>query len=73
MGCSTADLIIYITRNEWRQAQQLATRYRFYAWDLSGPHLFILTPDQIAPDIPAERGSGQWQSVRLGPLAVGRL
>jgi hypothetical protein len=69
-GCQTRDLVIYITRNEWRQAQQLGARYFFHIWDLSTQTLYELSPNQLSPHIPLEQGRGQWQAVRIAVEAL---
>jgi hypothetical protein len=64
-GCRSNDLVIYITRNEWRIAQQIGTRYHFHVWNVTARELYDASVAQIALHIPTEHGRGRWQSVRL--------
>jgi hypothetical protein len=56
---------IFITRNEWRTALDMAPNYYFHIWTLPEKHLVELTASDIEPSIPPDRGSGSWQIVKV--------
>lgn len=56
---------IFLTRNEWETAIERAPCYRFHIWILPEQELIELTPADIAPHIPPDRGNGRWQIVKI--------
>lgn len=56
---------IFITRNEWETALDMAPNYYFHIWSLPEKHLIELTTADIEPSIPANRGNGSWQIVKI--------
>ena len=53
----------HVTRNEWNLAEA-ALNHTFHLWDTGGeiPRLAVLSVDQVAAHIPADRGEGGWES-----------
>jgi hypothetical protein len=56
---------IFLTRNEWETAIERAPHYRFHIWVMPEQKLIELTPADIEPHIPPDRGSGSWQIVKI--------
>ena len=56
---------IYITRNEWETALDMAPNYYFHIWTLPEKHLTELTPADIEPSMPVNRGNGSWQVAKV--------
>lgn len=56
---------IFLTRNEWQTALERAPNYYFHIWILPEKHLIELTPADIEPNIPANRGNGVWEIVKI--------
>jgi uncharacterized protein DUF3883 len=56
---------IFITRNEWKTALDMTPNYYFHIWTLPDKQLVELTPADIEPSIPANRGNGSWQIVKV--------
>ena len=58
---------IYISRNEWHTAN-CPTEYRFHIWtglNTKYEKLHVLKPIDLAKHIPAEKGKGKWESVKI--------
>jgi hypothetical protein len=56
---------IFISRNEWKTALDMAPNYYFHIWALPEKHLIELTPSAIEPSIPSDHGAGSWQVVKV--------
>jgi len=56
---------IYLTRNEWNTAVEREPHYRFHVWILPQKELIELTPADIEPHIPNNRGQGVWEVARI--------
>lgn len=56
----------FLSRNEWEHAVA-AIHHAFHLWTLIGdsPRLAVLSVDDVAPHLPADGGSGAWQTVRV--------
>lgn len=69
-SCSRRPVEIFLTRNEWETAMQMAPNYRFHIWILPEEHLIELTPEDMEKHVPQDRGDGVWQTTRinLSPL-----
>lgn len=55
----------FITRNEWRAATRLQSRYVFHVWELPNGRLAELSTGAMAVHIPVDSGFGAWQQVRV--------
>lgn len=64
-SCVREDLQIFLTRNEWETAVERAPHYRFHIWLLPDQKMLELTPDDLAPHVPQNRGSGRWENARI--------
>ena len=64
-SCAREAVEIFISCNEWETAVASAPHYFFHIWLLPEKVLIELTPQDIEPHIPANRGTGAWQSVRV--------
>jgi hypothetical protein len=64
-SCARSDVEIFITRNEWETAIERAPHYHFHIWILPENDLIELTPQEIAPHIPQDRGDGRWQDTKI--------
>lgn len=60
---STTTGYIYISRNEWRNAQSSKGRTFFHIWKVPEWELSVKTSEDIAESIPQDCGSGHWQEV----------
>ena len=56
---------IFLTRNEWEMAVEMAPNYLFHIWTLPAEHLIELRPEDIERHIPVNRGDGAWQIIRI--------
>ncbi|HZQ24848.1 MAG TPA: DUF3883 domain-containing protein [Terriglobales bacterium] len=56
---------VFLTRNEWETAVEMAPYYRFHIWILPDEELIELTPADLSPHVPADRGNGLWQITRI--------
>lgn len=56
----------HLTANEWERAI-VSDLHAFHLWELSSgcPALAVLSKDDVAPHVPADRGEGQWESVEI--------
>jgi hypothetical protein len=64
-SCSRVPEEIFLTRNEWETAVEMAPNYRFHIWILPEEQLIELTPSDIEKHIPLDRGDGLWQITRI--------
>lgn len=64
-ACSTYPLRFFVTKNEWQTACGSLAEYVFQIWHLPSETCHELTPDQLEPHIPCDRGDGQWESVQI--------
>lgn len=57
---------LYLTQNEWEVATN-SRNHLFYIWDISQatPQLAQVSVDQLALNVPENRGKGSWQSVQI--------
>ncbi len=56
---------IIISRHEWETAVKFGPAYIFHVWSVPMRQLKELTPTEIKPHIPGDRGSGRWSEVVL--------
>lgn len=58
--------LFYVTRNEWQVAITSGS-YRFHIWLLSQKPPILIEKDhtEVLPNIPADKGCGQWWSVQV--------
>lgn len=56
----------HVTANEW-ESTIASDLHVFHLWDMSSncPALAVLSKEDVAPHIPADRGEGQWESVEI--------
>ncbi len=56
----------HVTRNEW-ETGLLADHYAFHLWTFGEgkPALAVLDKTRVAPHVPANQGSGNWESVEV--------
>jgi hypothetical protein len=64
-SCSRRPQEIFLTRNEWETAMQMAPHYRFHIWILPEERLIELTPEDMERHVPQDRGDGVWQITRI--------
>ncbi|MCA1040547.1 DUF3883 domain-containing protein [Bacillus infantis] len=63
--CSSYPVSFYITRNEWKIAQDFGENYIFYVWFLPEKSLHKYNVKDIESNIPINRGSGSWKDVLI--------
>jgi hypothetical protein len=58
--------IMHLTRNEWEMAQE-RTSHLFHVWDIKNdpPRLAKVTVSEMEEHIPADNGSGVWNTVSI--------
>jgi hypothetical protein len=64
-SCARRPQEIFLTRNEWETAMQMAPNYRFHIWILPEEQLIELTPGDVERHVPQDRGNGAWQITRI--------
>jgi hypothetical protein len=64
-SCSGNSASVYVTRNEWRQAQIAPERYWFHVWRLEDESLVEVPASAMADHIAADRGNGLWQVLKV--------
>jgi hypothetical protein len=64
-SCSRDPQEIFLTRNEWETAIQMAPNYHFHVWTLPDQRLIELTAEDIEKHVPTDRGDGRWQITRI--------
>jgi len=64
-SCSRRPQEIFLTRNEWETAMQMAPHYRFHIRILPEERLIELTPEDMERHVPQDRGDGVWQITRI--------
>jgi len=64
-ACSGLRLEVYLTRGEWRLAEEAGEAYRFHVWHLPSQQLSQFSVAEIAPHVPHDQGLGAWQQVRI--------
>lgn len=64
-SCAGRAREIFLTRNEWETAVEMAPHYRFHIWILPDEELIELTPADVSPHVPTDRGNGSWQITRI--------
>lgn len=67
--------LFHLTRNEWERASESETHV-FHLWDARAnlvPHLAVVEPQEMQVHIPADLGSGSWESVTIPFNAFGSL
>ncbi len=62
---STTSNTVYITRNEWRNAEAAKGFSLFHIWRLPEAKLLTVTPEILQAHIPVDSGSGQWQQASI--------
>ncbi len=62
---STTNDSIYITRNEWRNAVSTNQSYLFHVWFMPDQEVVEYTTNAMEPSIPLDKGTGEWQNVRV--------
>ena len=61
---ATANTVV-VSRNEWDNAIRTASRTVFHVWRLPEQALSEYTVADLEGHVPADRGGGRWQSVKL--------
>jgi len=56
----------FLSRREWETAAAAGQNFIFHFWLLPDQQLWIATVDDVALNIPEDRGCGTWEKVRLG-------
>jgi len=59
--------VFYLSRNEWERAQE-SDNHCFHLWDISNgrqPKLAVVSPGDMQPNIPSDRGAGIWENVEI--------
>jgi hypothetical protein len=56
---------LFLSRNEWKTAEQYGHTYELHLWDIKSEELKIYTVDQLGGHIPTNKGGGQWESVEI--------
>jgi hypothetical protein len=64
-SCSRVPQEIFLTRNEWETALEMAPNYRFHIWTLPEERLMELTPKELEKHVPMDRGGGKWEITRI--------
>ena len=67
--------VFHLTRNEWERALE-SVKHVFHLWDASAnmlPRLAVIEPQEMHAHIPADLGSGSWESVAIPFNAFGSL
>lgn len=64
-SCARQPVEIFLTRNEWQTAVEREPHYWFHVWLLPQKELIELTPSDIEPHIPQNRGQGVWEITRI--------
>lgn len=62
---STLSDTIFITKNEWRNADSADEHYCFHVWKLPEKVLTEYTVEVMRKHVPIDQGSGNWESVRI--------
>lgn len=60
----TSPVLIHVTRHEWVFAVS-ARRHEFHVWDLSRHALRVISVEELTPNVPTDRGSGEWAEFTL--------
>lgn len=62
---SVSPLRFFLSRGEWKKAEQTGDAYVFHVWDMNKqpPDLHIRTVQDVKPHIPSDNGNGQWNNV----------
>lgn len=64
-GMRKSEAPFFVTRNEWNTARR-SVAYDFHLWLLQEqPKLFVVPAADIAAHIPANQGSGSWETAQL--------
>lgn len=60
-----------ITRNEWKQAEDVGNFYLFHIWDMAKnpAELHLRTVEEVAPHIPSDNKKGNWSTAQI-PLGI---
>lgn len=65
-GSSANPLSFFISPNEWKVGKARRDNFRIHLWNLKVPDKpIVITPDELEPHIPEDRGSGQWRSAEI--------
>lgn len=56
---------MFLSRNEWRAADEFGDAFLFHHWQIESEKLTIFSVDEIRRHIPVDRGSGSWDVVEI--------
>lgn len=64
-------LRFYLSRNEWKKADEIGDAYFFHIWDMAvdPPKLYVRTVEQVKPHIPTDNEKGKWSNAEI-PLGT---
>lgn len=64
-------LRFYLSRNEWKTADQIGEAYIFHVWNMAidPPQLYERTVEQVRPHIPSDNEKGKWSNAEI-PLGI---
>tara|TARA_B100000700_G_scaffold270530_1_gene312731 strand:- start:2443 stop:3312 length:870 start_codon:yes stop_codon:yes gene_type:complete len=66
-GVDNPEASIYLTRNEWKKANEISN-YIFHIWDvkkINSPLLAIVDKANLLSHIPKNLGQGEWETVKI--------
>lgn len=56
---------MFLSRNEWKAANEFGDAFQFHHWQIDSETLSIYSTDQIRPHIPVDAGAGYWEVVEI--------
>ena len=56
---------MFLSRNEWKAADQFGDAFEFHHWQIDQEKLTIFSVEQIRPHIPVNGGRGSWEVVEI--------
>jgi hypothetical protein len=56
---------LFLSKNEWRAAEQFGAAFEFHHWMIDTKTLSILSVEDVRPHIPSENGHGKWEVVEI--------
>ena len=56
---------MFLSRNEWKTAEQYGAAFEFHLWNLNSETLTIYTVEDIRAHIPTDNGFGEWVNVEI--------
>jgi hypothetical protein len=67
---STTSDVIFITKNEWRNAITAEPHFCFHVWKMPEKTVTVYGVRSIVSHIPIDQGQGSWESVRVELASV---